>query len=309
MEVSIDEGEIDYEDLEPDEYIPKLDANAAENRQRENLKAAANFAARKLAKMQAKVEGRRKEKSAYGSKGAFDYRPDQNAPSNLSDYVDLTPKEATYSSSYTPAPISMEPPEVILEGSKNPLTVTVRSKQIKNSESTPVAKVVKRLKKVQQPMVAAGEDRVRAISHDSFCSDMKREAIAKIAKYITQLPPKQQVVYEARLNNIANWRSTAKGGKAKTPKPFSKVDLKALMRLTFVLEKKALWYASVDLRRAARHSKTCAREFLKAKPRKRNPGKVTLNPEVRLRGSEAPAFTVEARSRSSAPVQRESIRI
>lgn len=240
-------------DADVDDYVPALDPGAEEYRRQQARREAATFGKRYYNKVRETKYAKPTEDPKL-----------RRAPIGTA-LVEVP--EATYSAQYTETvPPIMNSPEVILKGSG--YQVTPRSKAIKNAEVTPVSKTVKVLKKqyAQTQTVAAGEDRVRAIQHDSFCSTMKQEAIKKISKYLSQLPPKQQIMYETRLNNLTQWRSTAKGGKARTPKPFDKVNLRALMRLSFFLEKKALWYASVDLRRASRHSRSCGKEFA---PKKR----------------------------------------
>ena len=267
-------------DIDVDEYVPALDPGA-ENYRRIRIEQEARTRAR--ARLNAAAEAARNRFSDVSAR-KFGSRPAATmSMRNEPEIVTMKPlpvtPEGTYSvGNYTVIEPIENVPEVVLSGANmGALTVTPRAKAIKNAESTPVARTVKILKKQASAAqsVVAGADRVRAIQHESFCAEMKREAIKKIAKYLSQLPPKQQVVYEARLNRIANWRSTAKGGKAGTPKELEAVNLKQLMRLSFFLEKKALYYASIDLRKAYRHSTKCAKVF--RGPKKSSKTKMAVN--------------------------------
>lgn len=253
--------------IDVDEYVPALDPGA-ENYRRIRIEQEARERAR--SRLSAAAEAARARMNPSTRK--FGTRPaatmsmrEEPEIVQMKPLPPLPPSEGTYSiGGYTVIEPIENVPEVVLSGAnQGALTVTPRAKAIKNAESTPVARTVKILKKQASSAqsVVAGADRVRAIQHESFCAEMKREAIKKIAKYLSQLPPKQQVVYEARLNRIANWRATAKGGKAGTPKELEAVNLKQLMRLSFFLEKKALYYAAIDLRKAYRHSNKCAKVF------------------------------------------------
>lgn len=252
-------------DIDVEEYVPALDPGA-ENYRRIQIEQARKESAR--ARLNAAVEAARMRIDPTARK--FGTRPTttmivRDEPEIVQMKALPEAPEGSYSAGYSVVEPINNVPEVLLSGTSGStaLTVTPRAKAIKNAESTPVARTVKILKKqaAAAQSVVAGADRVRAIQHDSFCSEMKREAMKKIAKYLSQLPPKQQVVYEARLNRLANWRKSAKAGKAGTPKELEAVNLKALMKLSFFLEKKALYYASVDLRRAARHSNKCSKVF------------------------------------------------
>jgi hypothetical protein len=269
-----------YEDYLPEQhdvedYIPPLDPGAA-NYRRIRIEQEFRERAKERARAAAQRTGYDPSTRKFGSRptNTVSQRTDLENPGP--EIVTMNPiplSEATYSvGGYSVVEPIENVPEVVLTGASNALTVTPRAKAVKNAESTPVAKTVKILKKriAAGQSVVAGADRVRSIQHDSFCSEMKREAIRKIAKYLSQLPPKQQVIYEGRLSRLTNWRMTAKEGKAGTPKEMEAVNLKALMRFCFFLEKKALWYASVDLRKAARHTKKCAKLFAgKKRPAKK----------------------------------------
>ena len=247
------EPEEDIDDLAFDDYVPKMDVNSEAYRR---------YRFQKEQKERAKA---RAQGYAAGLRGAFAGTDPKSFRVERPEF-EAVPREVqpgTYSASYTQIEPINNVPEVIAKGSDGGYLVTARAKAIKNAESTPVTKTVSAMKKkiAASQVVTAGADRVRAIQHESFCSDMKREAVKKIAKFISQLPPKQQVIYEGRLQRLTNWRKNAKQGKAGTPKEFDAVNLKALMRFSFLLEKKALWYASVDLRRASRHTSKCAKVF------------------------------------------------